>query len=180
MVLSTYEDKWAQPRAALLHTTCSDSYLSFWPAGLDRLQCIVHMAGREFEEKEEWGSPLPSWLKQQDSPLKPNDTRLTPKSRLTSRLILSCFKTPLSQLLRDGASLDASYSSHFFFFFCCSLIFPSMAFTHKSTALDPAQEVGWKLCTLQPLLVCWWDDKVRDRQSHKGSPRPRLVLLSCR
>lgn len=56
-------------------------------------------------------------------------------------------------------------------FFCCSLIYPLMAFTHKSTALDPAKEVGWKLCTLQPLLVCWWDDKVRDRQSHKGSPR---------
>lgn len=167
VVLSKYEDKWAQPRAALLYTTCSDSYLSFWPAGLDLLQCIVHMAGRELEAKDEWGSPLPSWLKQQDSPLKLNDAMLTSESWLTSRLILSCFKTPDSQLLRNlvGRILFISL------FFCCSLIYSLMGFTHKSTALDPVEEVGWKLCTLQPFLVCWWDDKVRDRQSHKGSPR---------
>lgn len=140
----------------------------------------VHSAygGRELEEKEEWGSPLPSWLKQQDSPLKPNDTRLTPKSQLTSPLILSCFKTPHSQLLRNGASLDASYSSHIFFS-AAPLFFPEMAFTHKSIALHPAQEVGWNLCTVQPLMVCWLDDKGRERQSHQGSPRPCLVLLSC-
>lgn len=86
VLLSKYEDKWAQPRAVVLHTTCSDSYLSFWPAGLDRLQCIVHMVlglvGGRVEEKEERGSPLPSQLRPQDSPLKPNDTSLTPKSRL--------------------------------------------------------------------------------------------------
>ena len=78
VLLSKYEDKWARPRAVVLHTTCSDSYLSLWPAGLDRLQCIVHMGGEEAEEEATRGSPLPSWLKPQDSPLKPNDTKLTP------------------------------------------------------------------------------------------------------
>lgn len=36
VVWAKYEDKWAEPRAALLHTTCSGFYLSFWPAGLDQ------------------------------------------------------------------------------------------------------------------------------------------------
>lgn len=36
VVWAKYEDKWAEPRAALFHTTCSDSYLSSWPAGLDQ------------------------------------------------------------------------------------------------------------------------------------------------
>lgn len=56
-----------------------------------------------------------------------------------------------------------------------------MAFLHKSRAWDPAQEVGCKLCTLQPLVVCWRDDKGRDRQSHQQSPlalsRAALVLV---
>lgn len=58
VLLSKYEDKWAWPRAVVLYTTCSDSYLSCWPAGLDRLQCMVHTRG--WREKEERCSPLPS------------------------------------------------------------------------------------------------------------------------
>lgn len=83
VLLSKYEDKWAGPRAAMLHSTCSDSYLSPRPAGLDRLQCIVHM-GRWSGgvEEGELSSPLPSRLRARDSPLKPNDMRLTPQPQL--------------------------------------------------------------------------------------------------
>lgn len=63
-----------------------------------------------------------------------------------------------------------------------------MAFTHKSMASDLAREVGRKMCTLQPLLECWWDDKggdrQTDRQGHQRSPlalsRAALVLVKRR
>lgn len=55
VLLSKYEDKWPQPHAVVLHTTCSDSYLSFWPASLDRLQCIVHMGRGEWGRRRRTG-----------------------------------------------------------------------------------------------------------------------------
>lgn len=80
--------------------------ISIRPSG--RQAWIRHLEGRECGGVEERGSPFPSRLADAPSgPLKPNDIRLTKKSRLTSRLILSCFKTPLLQLLRHDASLDA-------------------------------------------------------------------------
>ena len=106
VALSEHNDKWHRPRAAVLHSTCFDSYLSFWTADLDQLQrvSVGGWGGR--------GSPLPSWLKPRDSPLKPNDTRLTPERGGWYRLIL-CFKTAHSQLLRDRASFGCvSFISH--------------------------------------------------------------------
>lgn len=57
-------------RAAVLHTTCIQTYLSFWASRFASI--TVHRA------LWEWGSPLPSCLKLQDNPLKPNDTRPAP------------------------------------------------------------------------------------------------------
>lgn len=57
-------------RAAVLHTTCIQTYLSFWASRFASI--TVHGA------LWEWGSPLPSCLKLQDNPLKPNDTRPAP------------------------------------------------------------------------------------------------------
>lgn len=49
-------------------------------------------------EEEERGSPLPSQLRPQDSPLKPNDTRQTPKI-MADNLALSCLV--LKRLIRN-------------------------------------------------------------------------------
>lgn len=94
--------------------------ISICPSG--QQAWIRHWEGRECGGVEERGSPFPSRLADAPSgPLKPNDIRLTKKSRLTSRLILSCFKTPLLKLLRHDASLDAFI---WFFLTPAPLIFP--------------------------------------------------------
>lgn len=88
--------------------------ISICPSG--QQAWIKHLEGRELGEKDR-GSPFLSRLA--DTPRQPfetyDDIRLTKKSRLTSCLIL-CFKMPLLELLRHGASLDGAYSSGVFFF----------------------------------------------------------------
>lgn len=78
---------------------------------------IKHVEGRALEENEDRGSPFLSRLA--DTPRQPfetyDDIKLAKKSRLTSCLILS-FKTPLLELVRHGASLNAGYSSFAGFF----------------------------------------------------------------
>lgn len=100
--------------------------ISICPSG--QQAWIKHLKGSELGEKEDRRSPFLSRLA--DPPRQPFETyydiRLTKKSRLTSCLILY-FKTPLLELLRRDASLDAAYLSRVFFFFFsnfCSLIFP--------------------------------------------------------
>lgn len=104
--------------------------ISICPSG--QQAWIKHLEGRELGEKEDRGSPFLSRLA--DTPRQPfetyDDIRLTKKSRLTSCLIL-CFKMPLLELLRHGASLDGAYSSGVFFFFVVVFLTPAPLFSPR-------------------------------------------------
>lgn len=116
------------------------------------------------------------WLTRRGGPLKPNDIRLTKKSRLTSRLILSCFKTPLLKLLRHDASLDA-----FIFIFLLLLpLFSPRWPSYIKAGLGILLRKWAANCVLSNLS--WYAGETIKEETDRAiskAPWPCLVLLSC-
>lgn len=174
------EDKRAEPRAALFHTTCSDFCLSLWPAGLDQ---ALGRGGSRRKKRIRDHLFYHGSLTRPDSPLKPrDDIRPTEKSRLTSRLILR-FETPLLELLRHGASARCSlFISRLFFFFSQLLLpyFPPRWTSHIKARLRIS--LGRRAANRALRNPSWNAGAMIKEETNRAvseAPRPCLVLPSC-
>lgn len=145
----------------VLHSTCSVSYLSLWPASLDWLLCTRHVRVGAVQKKKN-GSHLfhQGWQPFETWRYKP-DSQITPDNPILSCHVLKC-------LIRVFVWMHLIYLTS---------VAPLFSFTHKSPALDSAQEVGWVVCALQPPRYA--GEAITTGTDIREAPGPCLVLLLC-
>lgn len=164
VLLAKNEDKWLWPHAVVLYTTCTEPCLSLSPSRSwnDYRVC-------PYGERKRLG--LTSSI---TTPTTRQQVRYKTEPQIWSdNLALTChvFKRLNSNFWRMAHHLDGSDSSH-----AAPLFFPRQPFYIKALTGIARRKWDEDSVLLQPLLVCWWDDKGRDRRSAmREAPGP----VSC-